>query len=198
MNDKALIIIAKYPEPKSVKTRLKDLLPDKERLKLYIGLLEDTVQRLKAVPGVDMFIAYAPPDAEDYFSRFGARLIPLTEGDLGERMQYAFAKVFAEGYQKAVLVGVDIPGLSAAITLKSFEPLSDNDIVYGPAEDGGYYLVGMRKLIQEIFEDVPWSSDQTLKRSLEKTAQSGYSVALTETLYDIDTIEDAKRAGLIF
>jgi rSAM/selenodomain-associated transferase 1 len=197
MNKDALIIIAKYPAAGRVKTRLKGLMPDKKRLALYVTLLERTVEKLRAIPGVDTFIAYAPPDAEDYFSRFGIRLIPLFEGDLGERMRYAFTKVFADGYQKAALVGVDIPDLSTAIVLKSFELLSDNDIVFGPAKDGGYYLVGMKKLIREVFDNVPWSSDQTLKRSIDQAGKAGYSTAFTETLSDIDIIEDAKRAGLI-
>jgi len=197
MNKNALIIIAKYPAAERVKTRLKGLMPDKKRVELYVSLVEHAVKRLRAIPGVDTFIAYAPPDAEDYFSRFGINLIPLFAGDLGERMQYAFTKVFAGGYQKAALVGVDIPDLSAAIILKSFELLSDNDIVFGPAKDGGYYLVGMKTLIKEIFENVPWSSVQTLKRSIDQAGKAGYSTAFTEMLSDIDTIEDAKRAGLI-
>lgn len=197
-NSKALIIIAKYPEKETVKTRLKGLIPDEKRLELYTVLLEQTVRKLKAIPGVDTFIAYAPRNSEDYFIRFGVNLIALPEGDLGERMFFAFEKILSSGYKKVSLVGADIPALSAAIIQKSFELLSDKDIVYGPAKDGGYYLVGMSKLVKEIFENVPWSSDSTLKKSLEQAERHGYSVAFTETLSDIDTIEDVKRAGFIF
>lgn len=198
MNDNALIIIAKYPEKENVKTRLKGLMPDEKRLDLYVSMLENTLNKLRSIPDVDTYIAYAPESATDYFTRFGVGLILLHEGDLGARMFHAFREMFKTGYQRVALVGVDIPDLSSTIILKAFILLSLDDIVYGPAKDGGYYLVGMRKLIREIFEDVPWSSDQTLRRSLDKAEQYGYSVAFTETLSDVDTMDDVRRSGLMF
>jgi len=195
-NKNALIIIAKHPEKGKVKTRLMGTMSDEKRLELYTYLLENTMQRLGAISGVDTFIAYAPQNAESYFLRFGLKLIPLPEGDLGKRMFHAFREVFKEGYEKAALVGVDIPGLTGSIILRAFELLSDSDIVYGPAKDGGYYLVGMGALVKEIFERVPWSSENTLKESIERAKQYGYSIALTETLSDIDTIEDVRRSGV--
>ena len=197
MNDNALIIIAKYPEKENVKTRLKGSMPDEKRLDLYVSLLKHTLDKLTSIPGVDTFIAYAPESGRDYFTRFGVGLILLPEGDLGMRMFHAFRELFKAGYQRVALVGADIPDLSSAIILKAVTLLSLDDIVYGPAKDGCYYLVGMRKLIKEVFEDVPWSSDQTLKRSIEKAGQFGFSVAFTKTLSDVDTIEDVRRAGLM-
>ncbi len=197
MNRNALIIIAKYPEKESVKTRLKGLIPDDKRLELYVTLLNRTMQKLGAIPGVDTFIAYAPESAGEYFSRFNAGLIPLQEGDLGAGMLHAFREVFKASYEKAALVGVDIPDISSSIILNAFDALSGSDLVFGPAKDGGYYLVGMKKLVREVFEDVPWSSEKTLQKSLHQAGRYGYSVSLTETLYDIDTIDDARRAGLL-
>lgn len=197
MYGNALIIIAKYPEKKSVKTRLKGLMPDDKRLELYVTLLNQTMQKLGAIPGVDTFIAFAPETAGEYFSRFNVRLIPLQEGDLGAGMFHAFREVFNAGYKKAALVGVDIPDISSLIILDAFDALSGSDLVYGPAKDGGYYLVGMRKLIGEVFKDVPWSSEKTLEKSLHQAGRYGHSVSLTETLNDIDTIDDAKKAGLL-
>jgi rSAM/selenodomain-associated transferase 1 len=197
MNSNALIIIAKYPEKESVLTRLKESMSDEKRLDLYVSLLNRTVKELCSIPGVDTFIAYAPQERRDYFSRFNLKLIPLTGGDLGTGMIEAFSEVFNLGYSRASLVGTDIPDLSAEIILESFEILSEKDLVFGPATDGGYYLVGMRKLIREVFEGVPWSSDKTLLKSLEQAKRSGYSAGLTEILSDIDRIEDVKRAGLI-
>lgn len=196
MSKNALIIIAKYPEEGTVKTRLKGVLSDQERLKLYVTLLTHTVEKLKAIRGVNTFIAFAPESSHEYFSQFNVGLISLHKGDLGIRMFEAFKEVFDTGYQKAALVGADIPDLSASIILSAMNILSDNDLVYGPAKDGGYYLVGMSRLIREVFEDVPWSSDQTLKKSILKAEQYNYSVDFTETLSDIDTIDDLKRAGL--
>jgi glycosyltransferase A (GT-A) superfamily protein (DUF2064 family) len=112
-------------------------------------------------------------------------------------MYKAFNEVFSAGYQRAALVGADIPDLSSAIIMNAIDVLSSHDLVFGPAADGGYYLVGMRTLIKEVFEDVPWSSDQTLEKSLDQSKKFKYSVGFTETLSDIDTIKDVKRAGLL-
>ncbi len=192
-NKNALIIIAKYPETGFVKTRLNGFMPDEKILELYKYLLEQTIHKLREIPGVDTYIAYAPEHVEEYFSRFRTGLIRLSAYDLGLNMSHSFDVIFRKGYQKAALVGADIQDLSASIILHAFDLLSDNDLVYGPAEDGGYYLVGMRKLIKEVFEDVPWSSDQTLKRSLEQANKAGCTVGYTEILSDIDTIEDVEK-----
>ena len=197
MNDNALIIIAKYPEKKNVKTRLKGSMSDEQRLDLYVSLLNRAMKDLGDIPGVDTFIAYAPKEKEDYFLKFNLGLIPLNGEDLGAGMLKAFEKVFSLGYKRASLVGADIPDLSPAIILEAFAVLSEHDLVYGPARDGGYYLVGMRKLIREVFENVPWSSEQTLKKSLEQASRSGNTVGFTEMLSDIDRIEDVRNAGLL-
>jgi hypothetical protein len=194
-NRNALIIIAKYPEAGLVKTRLNGFMPDDKILELYKYLLEQTIHKLRRIPGIDTYIAFTPEHAKEYFSQFGTSLIHLSGSDLGLNMSHSFNVIFRKGYQKAALVGADIPDLSASIILHAFDLLSDNDLIYGPAEDGGYYLVGMRKLIKEVFENVPWSSDTTLSNSLEQAGKAGHSVRFTETLRDIDTIEDVKKAG---
>jgi len=195
-NLNALIIIAKYPEKGVVKTRIRGL-SDEQRVELYTRLLNDTMGKLSLIPGVDTYIAYAPENTKEYFSRFNVGLIPLSEGDLGQRMYEAFHKTFQKGYKKISLVGADIPDLSKSIIIDSFKQLSDSDLVYGPARDGGYYLVGMRKLIKDVFNDVPWSSHRTLETSMNNARQAGYSIGLITVLSDIDTFEDAKKHGLI-
>jgi glycosyltransferase A (GT-A) superfamily protein (DUF2064 family) len=111
-------------------------------------------------------------------------------------MYAAFEEVFNQGYEKVSLVGADIPDLSAAIIMRSFEILEETDLVFGPARDGGYYLVGMSKLIREVFQHVPWSSSKTLEQSLEQARKYGYSSGFVDTLRDIDTSEDLNRSGL--
>jgi rSAM/selenodomain-associated transferase 1 len=194
----ALIILAKYPDPDEVKTRLIGSMPDKKRLELYVYLLDNTVRKLMTVPGVDSFISYSPRSSERYFSGFGLEVFPQSEGDIGERMFNAINLVLGSSYQRAVLVGVDIPDISDMIVLKAFELLLDCDIVFGPVRDGGYYLVGLKTPIREIFRDVEWSTEKTLKQSMEIASACGYRVALTETLDDIDTIEDVNKAGFLF
>lgn len=189
----ALIIIAKYPEAGLVKTRLSGFMPDDKILKLYTYLLEQTIHKLRAVPGADTYIAYAPEHAEEYFSGFGTGLISLSGRDLGLNMFHSFDVLFKKGYQKVALVGADIPDLSASIIMRAFDVLSLHDLVFGPSQDGGYYLVGMKKMIRGVFENVPWSSGETLKKSLEQVKKSGFLVGFTETLGDIDTIDDVKK-----
>ncbi len=196
-NRHALIIIAKYPEQGLVKTRLKGFLTDRKILALYTYLLEHTIEKLRAIPGVDTYIAYAPENAEEYFLRFGLSLIGLSSCDLGLNMSHSFNAVFKRGYQRAALVGADIPDLSASIVLQAFEQLTDHDLVYGPAEDGGYYLVGMNTMITAVFENVPWSSEHTLRISQDQAEKSGYTVGYTQTLGDIDKIEDVEKLDVI-
>lgn len=197
MKANALIIIAKYPEKENVKTRLRGLLSDRKRINLYRSLLAHTVKVLKDIPDTDTFIAYAPPGSHDYFSSFKTGLIPLSGEDLGAGMYQAFREIFLKRYRKASLVGADIPDISVDIILRSFRVLAGKDVVFGPARDGGYYLIGMKKPIRELFEDIPWSSDRTLKASIKKAERSGYSVGLTEALSDVDTIEDIKNLSLL-
>jgi rSAM/selenodomain-associated transferase 1 len=195
-NRNALIIIAKYPANGAVKTRINGL-SDEQRVDLYSRLLNDTMKKLSSIPGVDTFIAYAPDDTGYYFSRFNAGLIPLSEGDLGNRMYQAFQGTFKKGYVKISLVGADIPDLTSVIINKSYNELTVHDIVFGPATDGGYYLIGMKKLIAEVFTDVPWSADNTLEVSIKNAKQAGYSIGFTDKMTDVDTYEDAQRHGLI-
>ncbi len=195
-NRNALIIIAKHPEIGAVKTRIEGL-SDEQRVKLYSKLLNDTMEKLSSISGVDTYIAFAPANTKDFFSRYKVGLITLSDGDLGIRMHEAFSNIFQRGYEKISLVGADIPDLSESIIIDSFNQLSDHDLVYGPARDGGYYLIGMSKLIKEVFIAVPWSSPMTLEISMSNAKQAGYSVARITTLSDIDTFEDAKKYGLI-
>jgi rSAM/selenodomain-associated transferase 1 len=192
MNKDAIIILAKAPLPKHVKTRLMGHLTDEERLNLYESLLKETVKKLTGIEGVDTLICYWPMDAKDYFMQFGLEIFPQSDGDIGTRMFNALKKVFDMSYKKAVIVGVDIPDLSSEPALKALEMLDKKDIVFGPSFDGGYYMVGMKKPLREIFEDIEWSTKATLKQSIEKASEQGYNLHFTETLLDIDTPDDLK------
>lgn len=194
-NESALVIFAKSPNKSPVKTRLSRHLSDARRLALYIHLLETTISKLRDVQGVDTFISYAPRDDEAYFARFGLRMFPQSRGDLGLRMHSALAEVLGRGYKKAVLVGVDIPELSRAQVLGAVDALSRGDVVFGPARDGGYYLVGVRMPVRELFEGIEWSAETTLRQSLERASALGLRCLEIEALDDIDTVEDLEKTG---
>lgn len=189
--------MAKHPYASPVKTRLSSHIPDDSRILLYVKLLDAAVTRLKDIPGVDTFISFSPADGKKYFEKFGLPLFPQSDGDIGKRMHHTLLSVLDRGYTKAAAVGVDIPELSKDIILRAFELLDSSDIVFGPAADGGYYLVALKSPSEQIFSGIQWSSHNTLRLSIEAAEKNNFSVALTEPLSDVDTIEDAKKAGLI-
>jgi hypothetical protein len=117
------------------------------------------------------------------------------EGDIGARMARALAEAFAEGAPAAVLVGTDIPDLSGAILAEAFQRLADHDIVIGPAADGGYYLIGLRRerfaeLAPLLFQGIAWGGENVLRDTLSALAPSGVAVHLLPMLRDIDRPED--------
>jgi rSAM/selenodomain-associated transferase 1 len=185
--------MAKAPFRDLVKTRLKGYLSDEERLGLYTGVLETTIEKLRDIGGVNTKVAYTPKESKSYFLNFGLPVFCQTSGDLGERMFNSLQQVFKEGCRSAVLVGVDIPGLSAEIVLKAFALLGEYDTVFGPSRDGGYYLVGLNSPVREIFDGIEWSTERTLSQSIERAEKYGLKTALTEILRDIDTPEDLKE-----
>ena len=110
--------------------------------------------------------------------------------DLGERMLNAFKNGFEAGYKKIVLIGSDLPEINPDYIKKGIETLDNNEVVFGPAEDGGYYLVGMSNLIEDIFLNKPWSQPSLLKGTLQELHNLNISVGILGTLNDIDTYED--------
>ncbi|MCF6223087.1 MAG: TIGR04282 family arsenosugar biosynthesis glycosyltransferase [Flavobacteriaceae bacterium] len=116
--------------------------------------------------------------------------------DLGERMKNAFLDGFSDGFEKIVLIGSDLPDLTANIIYDSFHKLSNNDIVIGPAQDGGYYLIGMSKMNHTIFENKPWSQSTLLEVTLQELQHNNQKTTLLQTLNDIDTFDDLINSTL--
>jgi len=195
---RALIIFAKAPRSGKVKTRLSPYLDDEGRMEVCRRLLERTVNLLGSLEGIDTRICYSPPDAEEYFLRFGLEVYPQQGEDIGMRMYHAIESTLSEGYGRAVLVGADIPGLAPPIIMNALDLLARHDVVFGPAEDGGYFLVGLRRPVKEIFEGVEWSSSATLSQSVSAAEGCGMKVALTAPLPDMDTIDDLLRERELF
>ena len=109
-------------------------------------------------------------------------------------MMNAFKNGFDAGYESILGVGSDIPDLNAEIIEKGFEALKKSDTVFGPAEDGGYYLIGMNSLIPMIFLDKPWSQDGLLDLTISELQSNNFSVEKLQQLNDIDTIEDLRAS----
>ncbi len=121
------------------------------------------------------------------------RVAPQGEGDLGERMHRAFVEARADGVERALLFGSDIPGLSPRVLERAYQALDDHDVVFGPARDGGYYLVGLREPQPRLFAELRWSHAQVLELSRARATALGLRVALIERLGDIDEPADLPR-----
>jgi rSAM/selenodomain-associated transferase 1 len=195
-NSRVAIIMAKAPG-QDVKTRLKSFFTTDERIALYSVLLTNTINSLKHLEGIDTVISYTPAYAHDFFASFGLEMSSQSNGDIGERMHHAIKNELEKGYEKAILVGADIPDISHEVISEAFDLLETHDIVFGPALDGGYYLVGLKEPIWGIFENIEWSTVHTLEQSMEKAGAMRLKVALSRPLADVDTMEDVERTGVL-
>ena len=188
----SLIVFARAPRLGSVKTRLARRLGDDAALAIYREVTERTL-RVARGSGIPVHVAFTPGDAADEMrSWLGDDLAyeAQTDGDLGTRMARSISARFATGANRVVIVGTDCPALSPAILRAALDALARADVVFGPATDGGYYLMAQRALHPSLFVGVPWSSARTLGVSLARAQSAGLSVALLDELRDIDTAED--------
>jgi rSAM/selenodomain-associated transferase 1 len=199
---KALIVFAKNPVPGRVKTRLSPPLEPAAATDLYRCMLGDLLAKASHLTGVDKYLYYeGGADAWRYFneSARGMECRPQQGDDLGGKMAAAFRQLFAEGYGAVAIIGSDSPDLPTAYIEEAFDRLENDgcDAVFGPTEDGGYYLVGMTRLQEDLFRDVSWSSGEVLRESLQKAEQAGITVSLLPPWHDVDTAEDLLRPHLL-
>jgi rSAM/selenodomain-associated transferase 1 len=192
---KMLVVVAKAPLPGKVKTRFLTQLTPAEAAGLYRCFIRDRVNEFRLLQGVELAIAFTPDESETYFTRFlneGFRLFPQHGVDLGERLSNIFLQKLGEGYQTVVIIDSDTPDLPNSLVAQAFHWLASKsvDAVFGPCEDGGYYLVGMRQAQRELFTDIPWSTANVLRRSLQKAASLGLNIRLLPRWNDLDTVDD--------
>ena len=194
--DKPLLVaVAKAPVPGTVKTRLIPPFTCEEAAELYRCFLGDRLKTMNSLKGIDLAIAYTPEGEREMFvplSRNGIALFSQKGRNLGERLKNIFIEKFSEGYGAVSIVDSDTPDLPRETIQETFRRLKANltDVVFGPCHDGGYYLVGMRKLHPELFDDIPWSTDAVLSTTLKKAEEQGVKTDLLSALNDLDTFED--------
>ena len=196
MNTTALIIMAKEPKIGATKTRLCPPLSLQEAAKLYDALLRDTIALVAQLPTIDLAIAVTPPDSTAYFENISpakTHLIPVACKDIGDCLAQVISQLIKQGYTKVIAFNTDGPSLPPEIIQKAVYLLDKHDLVFGPAEDGGYYLVGQKQYHPNIFTQIDWSTSRVLKQTLAKTAKTGLNIALLPSWYDIDTIDDIER-----
>jgi rSAM/selenodomain-associated transferase 1 len=194
-SDRALIIFIRNPEPGKVKTRLAASIGDEKALRIYDRLL-DHVDRVALQVQADRFLFYSEfVERADRFDDGSYRKYVQCEGDLGVRMQFGFSIPFKNAYERVVIIGSDVPDISPAYIESAFEQLTAHDAVLGPSEDGGYWLLGLRKPRPELFSDMPWSTDSVYGETLRRLTDAGLSVYKAPLLRDLDTIEDLQAVG---
>lgn len=197
MGGRALIIFIKNPEPGKVKTRLAADIGDEKALQLYRRLMHHTkeISRAARADKLLFYSSFVSVDDDWPQNEFQKK---LQKGvDLGGRMKNAFEFAFEQGYEKACIIGSDCFQLDENIIDQSFDELSSYDLVIGPANDGGYYLLGMKKLYQNLFEDKQWSTDRVFDEAMAEADKQGLKIKVLPELIDVDYLEDAKASGLI-
>ena len=197
MSENLLMVFVKYPAPGAVKQRLAQHLGTDRAAEIYKKIAETIVQKVTPASSEDYIleIYFSPQEDEKLVRQWLAEneyFSPQQGSDLGARMNNAFQHAFAAGYTKALLIGSDCPDISRTIVSRGFMLLDTHDIVLGPAHDGGYYLIGLRRPDPGLFYGVDWGTGRVLQQTLDKINAANLAVALLPELRDIDRIEDLK------
>lgn len=194
MVQKTIKIFVKNPEIGKVKTRLAASVGDKEALSIYQNLLGYTKQIVSKVNGKKEVWYSKFLDENDLWENDFFRKNVQQGEDLGARMKQAFEKSFLlNEHELVILIGSDCAELETAHINEAFEKLKKNDLVIGPAKDGGYYLIGMSKFSPEVFDEINWSTSKVLEQTIRKINEHGASFYLLEALNDVDELEDWER-----
>ena len=190
-----LIIFTRYPEPGKTKTRLIPVLGADGAARFQRQMTQQTlaqVKELKAFRPLSVEVHFAGGNQQLMQDWLGSDIIyrQQSEGDLGRRMALAFKESFSAGMTGVVIIGTDCPDLNAQLMVKAFHALEQNDLVLGPALDGGYYLIGLRRLIPELFTGISWSTAEVLEQTIRIAQRLDLAIAFLPLLNDIDRPED--------
>lgn len=195
--NRALVIMAKRPDAGRTKTRLNPPLSEEQAAQLYECFLQDTLETVRAVPDVTPCVAYAPPDESDYFDNIAPdfTLIPQCGENLGQRLDTVLRACLDRGFTHVAAINSDSPTLPAAYLSKAFDALEnpDTDAVFGPCEDGGYYLIGVTQPQPQLLLPVQMSTPHVLQDTLALAEEAEIRVTLLPTWYDVDSQEDLIR-----
>lgn len=188
--------MVKNPVKGQVKTRLAATTGDDKALEIYQHLLQHTAETALQADAVRYVFYGTVVDRNDLFPSEHFKKYVQCGGDIGERMEYGFSIPFKNEYKYVVLIGSDCPAITPAIIEQAFQALETHDLVIGPADDGGYYLLGMKKWERWMFHNQPWSTPELLHTTRKAIAEHGSTWFELPTLSDIDTEEDVKNSSL--
>lgn len=195
--DLALLAFVKYPEPGKVKTRLAKSIGDARAAELYHEFIKMTLQNGARLAQATCFATFAPPEK-------GPELIAMFPGawlwfeqssstNLGERIEQAINTVLVQGYRRVLTIGTDSPDLPLAFLEEAAEKLREFEVVLGPAEDGGFYLIGVRAVPAALLKRIAWSTDKVLMQILRNAKGLNLSVHLLPEWYDVDDAKALQR-----
>ncbi|MCS5489530.1 TIGR04282 family arsenosugar biosynthesis glycosyltransferase [Algoriphagus limi] len=193
MRKEAIIIFQKNPEKGRVKTRLAADIGEDQALEVYLKLCETCYKTCNSYPA-DKFLffdSYLPSENIPGTEGFHYQIQEI--GNLGNKMNEAIQRILAKGYEKVVLIGTDCPELTSEHLKQAFEYLESHELVLGPALDGGYYLIGMKRPRPELFKGIPWSTNEVLEKTIKKCTSIGLSYKSLTELSDLDTLDDWNR-----
>lgn len=193
MSRDTLIVFLKRPRAGEVKTRLATAVGAATAAAFYRVLADEEIRRTTPVSGeYERLFLFSPSQAAAEIAAWlpGETLLPQRGADLGARMAQAFADAFARGARHVAIVGTDVPWLSRESVLEALAALDRSDLVLGPSNDGGYYLLATSRPRPELFEGIDWGSASVLAATLHKAEALDLRVRQLASLPDIDTLED--------
>src|SRR5690606_1668533 len=185
----AVIIFQKKPEKGKVKTRLAKTVGEEKAVAVYDYLLSHTHEQVLLLD-IAVFVFFEKEIQAEFIFNDNYFSSIQCKGDLGKRMEKAFEEVLGKGFRKAVIIGTDCPGLKAGLLQEALRVLDARDLVIGPANDGGYYLLGMNKPHPALFESIPWSTATVFSDTMEVAARLGLETGILQQLTDVDIYED--------
>jgi rSAM/selenodomain-associated transferase 1 len=192
----ALLVVAKRPAPGRTKTRLTPPLSPRQAATLYECFLKDTLDLMRKIPAVQPAIAYLPAPDKAYFSSLAPdfELLLQTGSDLGSRLDHALAHYLTLGYERVVIMNSDGPTLPPRYLELAFEMLAgDTDVVLGPCDDGGYYLIGLKQPAPRLLREVRMSTSHVTADTLALAADMGLQATLLPCWYDVDDVDALAR-----
>ena len=190
VSKKALIVFTRNPELGKCKTRLAATIGDQSALDVYRFLLDHTV-KITSPLTADVYVYYSEKIKEiDIWDTTVFRKKQQQGHDLGAKMQNAFTEVFKMGYQKAIIIGSDMYDITTQDLEAAFSTLEDNNFVIGPAQDGGYYLLGMKHLKPPLFKNKKWGTNTVLGDTLKDLELENLAILAEKN--DVDYYEDIK------
>lgn len=193
----AVAIMARQPVPGAVKTRLRPVLPDDGIAALYDSFLRDRISQVRSLRGARPVVAYTPAESRPFFAELAPDfvLLPQVGNDLSTRLTHTFQQLLDMGHAGVIATDSDSPTLPTGNLQQALDCLAASaaDVVLGPSDDGGYYLIGLRQLHGALFDGMPWSTPRVYDETLRRAAQLGLRVTSLSGWYDVDTPAELAR-----